>query len=229
MPDFNTDITEEIDFARSHFNFVEITLKDNDLTKQRIKFLKGKTKDLKVFGHLHWEINLNNQLNVLKHLKAYKEIGVKQITIHPSPGVDLEVYLDFCKNNHIQLLVENNIHEPFNTIQAFKMLFKQYPSLGMTFDWGHSQFKPHSTRCFLNLFAKKIKHIHLHYAYKQNFDHLPFSNKQSSKKCFQFLRYYKIKPTITLEIFYNLVNNKRVPLTKELRKGVILKQLNNLK
>lgn len=37
MPDFNTSITEEIDFARSHFNFIEITFKDDNLTKEKIK------------------------------------------------------------------------------------------------------------------------------------------------------------------------------------------------
>ena len=230
MPDFNTSIAGEIDFARRYFSFIEITFRDSDLTKQRIKFLKNKLGNLKVFGHLHWEIDLTNHSMVLKHLKAYQKIGAKQITIHPQSNMDLKPYLDFCQKNHIKLLVENNIHKPFNTPQIFKEVFDQYPSLGMTFDWGHSQFKPQLTKEFFNLFAKKIQHIHLHYTHKQELDHLAFpAYEQSWQECFQSLKQHKIQPTITLEMFYKLIDNQRVPLANVSRKQIILKQLEKIK
>lgn len=231
MPDFNVSTAEEIDFARRYFSFIEITLKDGNLAKKQIAFLKEKLKGLRVFGHLHWEIDLNNQITVLKHFKAYQKIGAKQITIHPQPDMNLKPYLDFCQKYHINLLVENNVHGPLNTPHVFETLFKQYPSLGMTFDWGHSQFKPWLTKKFFNLFAKRIQHIHLHYNHKQRCDHLPFPvdfRQQSWQRCFQFLERHKIKPTITLEMFYKLANNQRISLANASRQQILLEQLSKL-
>ncbi|MEK7172393.1 MAG: TIM barrel protein [Patescibacteria group bacterium] len=227
MPDFEEDIFEEIAFAKQNFSFIEFTLRKDlkNYSEKKLNDIKQTLKIFKVFGHLHWEIDLLNFKLTMAHLEAYRFLGVKQITIHPQVNANLNPYIDFCRKNKIVLLVENSIKPPFNSINTFKILLSRYPSLKITLDLGHTLFKGNdSYKKFFQLFAKSIKHIHLHYTYKHAVDHLPFRGTASLIKFLAELEKYCIKPTITLEIFEQFVEKNKKALSGQERHKVLIQQ-----
>lgn len=224
MPDFEQDIFDEIAFAKQNFSFIELTLKKN-YSKKRLNDIKQALKGFRVFGHLHWEIDLQNLELVLAHLAAYCLLGAKQVTIHPQANANLSPFIDFCRKNKIILLVENSIYSPFNSVVAFKTLFNEYPFLKMTLDLGHTLFRGgDSYEKFFQSLAKSIKHIHLHYNYKHTIDHLPFKNDALLVKILAELKKYYIKSTITLEIFEQLTGKNKKALSGQERHKVLIQQ-----
>lgn len=228
MPDFEQDIFDEIVFARQNFSFIELTLKKDlkNYSKKCLNDIKQALKSFRVFGHLHWEIDLQNLRLTMAHLAAYRFLGVKQITIHPQMNANLRPLVDFCQKNKIILLVENSINPPFNSVDAFVALFGEYPFLKMTFDLGHSFFiGSDSYKKFFQALAKSIKHMHLHYNHKHRIDHLPFRNSASLVKVLAGLKKYSIKPTITLEIFEQLAGENKKALSGQERHRVLIQQI----
>ncbi len=227
MPDFEQDIFDEIIFAKQNFSFIELTLKKDlkNYSKKCLGDIKQALKGFRVFGHLHWDIDLRDSRLTLAHLAVYHFLGIEQITIHPQMDVNLMPFVDFCRKNKIILLIENSINPPLNSVDAFLSLFNEYPFLKMTFDLGHSFFiGSDSYEKFFQTFTKSIKHIHLHYNYKRKIDHLPFRNSILLVKVLAGLKKYGIKPTITLEIFEQLVGENKKALSGQERHKVLIQQ-----
>lgn len=241
MPSFKIDLLSEIDFAKKHFDFIELTLKQ-DLSEYKPKYiseLKTALKNFQVLGHLHWDIDLLKELEkVKKSIKISKELGVKKITIHPSAsrGQNIEQIkqdnlsalkkiADFCRRNKIQLLLENAASTPFNQISNSEYLINSVPYLDFTLDIGHAYRTSRvEVDKFLKKFKNKIKHIHLHNALN-GFDHLPFKDKNELKEFIKSVKNIGYNGTITLEMFFILKNNKYIPMDGKDRKNLLIKQL----
>ena len=248
MPDFNADLFEEIDFAKKHFDFIELTL-DENLSKYNQKYMQKLKKILKNFnvsGHIHWGIKLYHKdkkeiEKAIKSIKIFKQLGVKNLTIHPSWNKDLpeekliknnlyslKVINNFCKRHKLKLMIENIQRNPFNRAKFLSEFVKQIKSSKITFDTGHSaKVSKLEFSKFLKL-KNKIGHIHLHDC-MEGFDHLDFKDKSKLKKVVNKIKKLGYNKTITLEIFTTLKNEKQIPLDYKERRSILLEHLEELK
>lgn len=243
MPDFGQNIFSEVDFGRENFDFIEITL-DKNLNKYSLDYVKKLKKHLgnfKVIGHIHWEINILDKKGLTKigkTINILKKLGAKEVVIHPYNGKErdfeklkgenissLQKINDFFKRNKIKLLIENKDKPPFNTAKSFQ---ENFPKFNITLDIGHAKrTSSKEVDNFLKL-KSKIKHVHLHDARKGS-DHIAFRDKKKLKEIVKKIKKANPKATITLEMFRKLKNNKLVPLEKNERRKVLIKQLNIIK
>ncbi len=243
MPSFNMGLLSEIGFAKKHFDFIEITLKKDleKYSKELLKKIKNKLGKFESLGHIHWELDLMNPRDfkkILKNIRIYNFLGAKKITIHPSTNEKLtekeikarnyksikEISV-FCGEKNTQLLIENVTFPPFNNVRGLKYLLEKVPSLGMTLDIGHANgITGDDWTTYLKALSKEIKHIHLHFSYKEN-DHLPFFDAQVLYKILNQLKKLKRELTVTLEIFRTVKGRKYIPIDGQSRREILLKQL----
>lgn len=249
IPSFNTNLISEIKFAKKYFDFIEITLECN-LTKYSndyLKRLKENLANFEVLGHVHWELDLISRKDlkkIIKNIRIYKFLGSKKITIHPSADTGgnqqqarvknfkaLKYVSNLCKKNKIQLLIENSVNPPFNSVKGFKYLLTKNLFLLMTLDIGHANsISERELDNYLNLFSPKIKHVHLHYNYGE-FDHLFFPKKEKKWLICILEKLIKLntKLTVTLEMFAILKKQKPLLIGGELRQNLLLSQLRFIK
>ena len=249
MPSFfERDLIHEIDFAKNHFDFIEITPDIENLKYyiQNSNAIKSSLRNFQVLGHIHWGINLaeNNRNEIKKAIKSVailKKYGAKKITIHPSFKsknslnfirknnlISLAEISDYCDKNDVELLVENIAHRPFNRAVDFQTLLKKFPKVGITLDIGHvKQFSDLEFNKFLKL-KDKIRHIHLHHNIGKS-DHLPFNDVSGMERIVRKIRKVNSGFTVTLEIFYLCRYGKRIDMNTDYRRKVLLKQLSSLK
>lgn len=222
MPDFHVDLLSEVEFAKKHFDFVEITLK-MDLSEYTQEFLKQLEENLRNFealGHLHWEINLSkkdivpSRKLVFGMIEIYEKLGAKRLTIHPSSGEGdmledikmnnlrhlLEIS-EFCSKKGIMLMVENNAHEPFNRASVMKEMIGKVPDKVITLDIGHANQFGEMDR-FLKM-GPMINHMHLHDNIGKR-DHLAFKDKTKLDRILSSLKLINYSGSITLEMFFSL-------------------------
>lgn len=239
MSSFKSSLFSEIIFAKKYFDFIEITL-ELDFSKYTRKFIEeliNVLEGFEVVAHLHWEINLLKEdfeslEKIFKLIEIYKKIGANKITIHPTSDnkdyvfeKNLKSLLKinrYCRKRKIDLLIENSVYEPFNRSVYIKKLVTKIPGLGITLDIGHAK------RCleldnFIKL-SKFIKHIHLHNNVGEK-DHILFNNTEKLESLLSLINKTSYNKTITLEIFYDLVNNKSIPLPPLKRRELIINQL----
>ncbi|MCX6710540.1 MAG: sugar phosphate isomerase/epimerase [Candidatus Woesearchaeota archaeon] len=246
MPSFEEDIKSEIEFAKKYFDFLEITLPlgDDKLPKAVCDIEKART-GLKIVGHLHWGIDLSSGSfstiqKAVKTLSAYKRLGVKKITCHPSTNDKFEYeilkrnnykaiskILSFCEKHGLQLCIENLKHKPFSSAAEIKRFTDQFPQLGITLDIGHALSIGEENLDSFFKFGKRIKHVHLHDA-KNGFDHIPFTDNEKLKKVIKSLKEIRYNGTITLEIFNTIKNNSHIQLSSASRRKKLLEQLKSI-
>lgn len=247
---FETNPFSEIEFAKKHFDFIEITLplELDKYDQEYISKIKRNLENFEVIGHLHWEIDLSqnntNQVRkVFEQIDIFKKIGAEKITIHPSTNkfqkleeikqnnlLNFQKIVNYCRKNKINLLIENMNRPPFNNSSGIKYLLKNIPFLGFTLDVGHAnRFSKSELNKFLK-FNKKIKHIHLHYNFGK-LDHLFFNNKIKLKKIIKKIKSAHYNGSITLESFSILKNKKSISLdgNGNERRNLLLKELKLLK
>jgi len=242
MPDFHANLLSEVEFAKKHFDFVEITLKMDlsEYTEEFLKKLEDTIEDFEVLGHLHWEINLSkkeiipNRELVFGMINIYENLGVKRITIHPSSdkGDNLEdiernnlrhllEISDFCRKKGIMLMVENNAHNPFNKAAILNKLVSKLPDRAITLDIGHAnQFEELDS--FLKM-GDMINHIHLHDNVGKK-DHIMFKDKAKLDKILASLKLINYSGSITLEMFFSLEGENYSDLNPEKRPDLLVHQ-----
>lgn len=244
MPDFHGNLLSEVEFAKKHFDFVEITLKMDlfEYTEEFLKKLEKTIEDFEVLGHLHWEINLSkkevtpSKELVFGMIEIYKRLGAKRITIHPSSdeGDNLEdikrnnlrhllEISDFCRNKGIMLMVENNAHDPFNRAGILNELVSRLPDRAITLDIGHAnQFGELDS--FLKM-GNMINHIHLHDNIGKK-DHIAFKDKTKLNKIIASLKLINYSGSITLEMFFSLEGENYSDLKPKERQDLLVRQAN---
>lgn len=250
MPSFNNDLLTEIDFTKSHFSFIEATLKYDleEYTEEYLAKIKKALNSLELMGHTHWEIDLTKidiekEIDrIAKNIEIYKFLGARQITIHPSHNKKISVeeikkrniyalnrINNLCSAQSIEMLIENGISSPFCSAEDFIWLLKKIPSAQMTLDIGHANLVSQTERKkIIEALPSKIRHIHLHHKIGK-FDHLPFDNSTELVNILEELNKLNKQLTISLEIFYNLKSGQRVPIEEKERKEIILNQLKLVK
>jgi sugar phosphate isomerase/epimerase len=248
MPNSNADLFEQIKFAKEHFDFIELTLDENlsKYNQRNIQKLKKALKNFEVYGHIHWKIKLYNKdkkeiEKAIKSIKIFKQLGVKNLTIHPSWNKEmnekdliknnlysLKIVNEFCKKHKLKLMIENIQRSPFNRANFLFEFIGKIPNSKITFDTGHSaKVSKFEFAKFLNV-KNKIGHLHLHDCVK-GFDHLDFKNKSKLKKIVNKIKDSGYNKTITLEIFTTLKNKKQIELDYKKRRKILIDHLAKLK
>lgn len=247
MPGIDADLLFEIEFVKQYFDFIEITPKlDLSIyTREYIDKIKRKLNNLKVLGHIHWELtdmSTSTITKIKRTIEILKALGAEKVTIHPFEEEGLSVketkrenvrilsdILEFCKSRGIQLLVENLVGSLFNNAYIFKELTERIPDLGITLDIGHANRVSESeVNAFFDMLGNKIQHIHMHYNIGDK-DHLPFQNRDEIVKLLKKIRSIGFDNTITLEIFNIIKNNEIKPVVGIERHRLLLQQLNMIK
>jgi len=215
MVGFRADLCSEIKFAKSHFDFIEITippevLKEIDNVFYDIKDVLG---DSETLGHIHWKIT--DFGDIAKNIEALKRLGAKKVTIHPFQDLSIEENVrilnqinSFSKNNKIELLIENVSNPLYGSVKIMAELFERVPGACLTLDVGHAN-RNSELDGFINNFAPKIKHVHLHYNIGDS-DHLFYDKKEELDKILSKISSFGYDGTVLLETFSVMENGKSV-------------------
>jgi len=253
MPSANENLLCEIEFAKKNFDFVEVTyVPGADVARIGRRALGAALSNFPSKGHLYWKCDFSkaSPLHIqtaLEQLSFFSSVGIKDVTVHPSSNKNLfsstliqnnilsfSKLCEFADAHKMSLHVENTFSFPFNKPPALNSLLHHFPNLKFTFDVGHSlaDYSENYSE-FLHTGAKKPSHIHLHDAIPSlGFDHLPFTHARGRDKMLDIMGYAKKfnpRATVTLEIFYELVGKRRMPIPEKRRKGILLKHLNTLR
>ncbi|VVB58464.1 Uncharacterised protein [Candidatus Anstonella stagnisolia] len=253
MPSASENLLCEIEFAKENFDFVEVTyVPGADVARIGRRALEAALSDFPSKGHLHWKCDFSKASpfhiqNALEQLSFFSSVGIKEVTVHPSSNKSLfscalirnntlafSRLCDFSDSSQMSLYVENTFSFPFNKPPALNSLLHHFPNLKFTFDIGHSLADySENYSSFLHFGVKKPSHIHLHDAIPSlGFDHLPFTHARGRDKMLDIMRYAKKfnpRATVSLEIFYEMKNGKRVPIEEKRRKNILLKHLKTLR
>lgn len=234
MSGFRADLFQEIEFAKKHFDFTEITIQP-ELLKAFDKIqpnLQAMIRNFKVLGHVHWEIT--NTSDIINNIKILNQLGAKKITIHPFQLLDIKanssLFNDIAEGlllDQCELLIENISKAPFNSAQNMSELFEKISAYKFTFDVGHAN-RISETDKFIEIFSNRIKHIHLHDNIG-DLDHIFFEDTQKLDQVFRKIKSFGYDGTILLETFSIYKNNKNYSQEFEEIKELHLKQLEMIK
>lgn len=250
MPGFE-DITDEISFAKRHFDFFELTYPPvtkitestfSEYGSEWIEAVKGDLGDFPVLGHLAWfNFSTNNEAVLKQAIKAVKlmiNVGVSKLTVHPSGNEELadsqviannilalKVIKETCATFGVQMLLENNPGAPFNDPRVISALINSLEGVALTLDIGHCYVNSDdSLNAFLDTFRDQTSHIHLHDAI-DNMDHIPFSNTNKIQEFMDKLKEINYQSTLTLEIFKEVKDGNLIDIPYKEKQKVILDQL----
>ncbi len=215
MSGFRADLCSEIEFAKKHFDFTEVTIQPELLRTINNNFynIKDALNGFEVLGHIHWEITEFN--DIIKNIKILKNLGTKKITIHPRQDLNIgenanilkEINI-FCQKNKMELLIENLSISPYSFVDSMSKLLEEIPSAGLTLDIGHANGNSELDGFIRNL-ALKIQHIHLHYNVG-NSDHLFYDSKEELNEILSKINSFGYSGTILLETFSIMKDNENV-------------------
>lgn len=140
----------------------EFKLSDSD--KKWLKNLEYVTIHAPFFG-----FGSNKDRNLVKKgldcvFKLYKEVGAKNIVIHPDelPPKNL------LKNYDFNILTENLEEKKHNYIADLKKIFAEYPKIGLCLDVSHAYtFNKNETKKLVKEFKSKITQIHFSGTYRK--------------------------------------------------------------
>jgi len=245
MPSFEADFFQELEFAKRHFDFIEITLKP-DLSiysREFIHRLRYSPDNFEILGHMHWSLDFSHnhedeKQKACRSAEIFKEIGVRKITAHPShcngknPALIMKNNIlalrdvsGFCRSLNLQLMLENKIRPPFNKAEDFVEMLNFIPGIYLTLDVGHAALAAHGEiNNFLDIPGKKINHIHLHDIIERH-DHLFFEDGYKMKEMIDKIRNAGFDETITLEMFEVIREDRAVQFPVEERNSKLLEQL----
>jgi len=215
MSGFRSDLCSEIEFAKKHFDFTEITIQPELLKTISGVFpnIKKALSGFEVLGHIHWEIIRYD--DILKNADILRSLGAKKITIHPFQKLSLEENAkifnkisDAFQSSKTELLIENVSSQPFSSEKDLSELLKKVPEARLTLDIGHANRNLELDKFIKNL-AQKIGHIHLHDNTK-NLDHVFYNKKEELKSILSKIRSFGYDGTILFETFSIIKGDKNI-------------------
>lgn len=216
MAGFRGGLVKEIEFAKEHFDFIEITLLPDVFLEIDGLFpdLKRATEGVEIVGHLHWDIIDFD--DIIKNINILKSLGARKVTIHPFENEDIYknvILLDriagYCraKKQRPLLMIENvssGIYSQCNTIST---LLTMVPGTGFTLDIGHANLND-NLELFASELGDRITHIHLHDSIGER-DHLFYSSKRELNKALNQIRLWGYQGTVLLETFAATPSEKK--------------------
>jgi len=238
-------IRSELQFAKKYFNFIELTIK---LRKNPSDVLKSKIylTSIKILGHLDWSIDLSEFdpdeiRKSYNYLLLFKKLGIKKVTIHPSPTMKLDTkkviennlrslskITDYCLRNGINLMIENTTSIPFNKAGIIKKFLDEIPTLSLTLDVGHALRSSKSELGKFLKMVKKIGHIHLHDVFSKE-DHLFFRDHKKLKRIVDKIKENGYDKTISFECFGMYRDGKIIEVTGNKRRLLLISHLKVLR
>ena len=234
MSGFRTDLFSEIEFARKHFDFTEITIQPELLKNIDNVFydLKKAIDDFEVLGHIHWEIIDFD--NIIKNIEILKDLDAKKITIHPFHNLNIEENANifnkiniFLQKSGMELLIENVLDPPYSSSDTILKLLEKIPNANVTLDIGHAN-RVFELDKFINTLKTRIRHIHLHNNV-ENYDHLFYEDQRKLDGILSKIKSFGYDGTVLLETFSIMRDGKNAsqefPTTKELH----IEQLKKIK
>jgi sugar phosphate isomerase/epimerase len=215
MSGFRADLLTEIEFAKKHFDFTEITIQPALLKTIANIFndLKKATNDFEVLGHVHWEITDFNE--IVKNFEILRDLGSKMITIHPFQNLSiaenakiLNQLDDFLQENGMELLIENVSGAPYNSTDNILKLLEQIPTANLTLDIGHANRIGELAK-FAESLKVRIRHIHLH-DNLGSLDHLFFASQAKFDEILAIIKSLGYDGTVLLETFSIMKDGQNV-------------------
>ena len=249
MPSFGLDLASEVQFAKKNFDFIEITYNpDEHYGQDRIRAIKESLEGIRAVGHLHWgcDFSLASEKEIekaVKQLGLFSSLGIERVTIHPSfrGSAPWEKMIEnnirslveierFCRGAGITPGLENVEDAPDLCLDGLEHLFGAFPGFRFTLDIGHAEmaYGPKGYKKFLASFGNRLSHVHMHYSVS-GMDHLPFPEKSQMNPILGEIAKTSRSATVTLEIFYKILDGKRVSLDEEERRATVLEHLRYLK
>lgn len=234
MSGFRGNLLTEIEFAKQHFDFTEITIQPEVLKTIDDIFcdLKNATANFEILGHIHW--NIIDHDEIVKNIEVLKDFGAKKITIHPFQDLSIEenakIFNEInivLQKNGMQLLIENVSSAPYNSADNILKLLEKIPNANITLDIGHAS-RIFELNKFIDIFSGKIGHIHLHDNIGDS-DHLFYDNKAKIDGIFSKLNSTGYDGTILLETFSIIKDGKNTSQKFEEIKELHIGQLNKIK
>ena len=238
-------IHSEIQFVKKYFDFIELTIK---LRKNLSDVLKSKIylTSIKILGHLDWNINLsefdpNEIRKSYNYILLFKKLGIKKVTIHPSPNMKLDAkkviennlrslnkIVECCLKNGINLMIENTVSSPFNKASIIKKLLDKISNLSLTLDVGHAlKTSKRELWNFLEM-KEKIEHIHLHDVFNKE-DHLFFRDYNRLGRIMDKIKKTGYDKTISFECFGMYRDGKIIEVTGNKRRLLLISHLKVLR
>ena len=234
MPYPDSDLISEVEFAKRYFDFMEVTssLDPSRYGPSQILGIRRVLGGYPVLGHVHWDISLPDDLELMyKSIDFFIDIGAYAVTIHTDPNIGgiLPAIYDYCRDNGIDLLIENPPSKPYNVASRFRELISDLPGIGVTMDIGHLMKSPvGELDRFMETFRGRIRHIHLHDSI-DGFDHLFFLNVDRLRRIMGKIASIGYHGTITLEMALIYVDGSLRPLEGGERRSRLIEELRLVK
>jgi len=234
MSGFRGDLLTEIEFAKQHFDFTEITIQPEVLkTVDDIFYdLKNATANFEILGHIHW--NIVNHDKIVKNIEVLRDLGAKKVTIHPFQDLNIEenakIFNEInivLQKNDMQLLIENVSSAPYNSADNILKLLEKIPNANVTLDIGHAN-RISEVDKFIDIFKNRIGHIHLHDNIGDS-DHIFYDNQSKIDEIFSKLNLTGYDGTALLETFSIMKDSKNTSQEFEEIKELHIEQLKKIK
>jgi sugar phosphate isomerase/epimerase len=234
MAGFRADLLTEINFAKKHFDFIEITLLPEILKTIDGLFsdLKNATADIEILGHIHWEII--ETAEIIKNIEILKGLGAKKITIHPFQDLSIKENVkifneinNFTKENQLQLLIENVSKAPYNSADNLLKIIENIPGAKITLDIGHAN-RINEVDKFLKQFQNQIGHVHLH-DNLGDLDHIFYDDHAKLKAILAKISSFGYDNTVLMETFSIMKDNQNTSQEFPELQGLHIKQLELIK
>ena len=205
------NIFSEIEFAKKHFDFTEITIQPELLKTIDEIFtdIKNAIGDFEVLGHVHWDVIETD--DIIKNIEVLKNLGAKKITVHPFQNLTIEENAvifnkisHFSEDNDLILLIENVSGAPYNKAEAMAQLAALVPGAKITLDIGHAN-RNLELENFMESLKSKVGHIHLHDNIG-TMDHVFFTDKTRLNKMIDAIKSIGYDDTVLMETFSVMKN-----------------------
>jgi sugar phosphate isomerase/epimerase len=226
------DIPAEINWmAEMGFEFIDLTLEPPAADVRRIdpRAIREclEANNFQVVGHTAYYLPLCSPFESLRRaaveelklcLKAFAQLGVKWMNIHPDSKAPLHdrkfviernlqtirEVLPLARELGIGLMIEN-LPGSFNTVPQLAQLLDPIPELGLHLDIGHANLMVENNTAdeLLAVYGPRLKHVHLHDNKGGSSDlHLPLgSGTVDTAHYVHSLQVAGYDGTITLEVF----------------------------
>jgi sugar phosphate isomerase/epimerase len=189
------------------------------------------SSDLDIMGHLPcWVFTADlypgirkaSQEEIIKALEIVPEFGIEQVVVHPSYAIGsaafrkgfvkqagrefLGVLYEKAENLGLNLCLENMPSQLGWLLKPedFKEIFENFPKMGLTLDIAHANIRVEENRSFkfIELFAQRIKHVHVSDNFGIEDNHLPPGcGMINFTKIFSSLKRINYDDRISLEVF----------------------------
>jgi sugar phosphate isomerase/epimerase len=137
----------------------------------------GHTAPYLPLGHPYKEVRQAAVREFLRCAEVFAELGAQSMSIHPDPHApmqdraftiaanleSLREMLEPCRRLGIIMMIEN-IHGGFNTLEEMGELLTPIPGLGLHLDIGHCNLEggENTAESILDAWGDRLKHVHIH-------------------------------------------------------------------